>query len=139
MEGTSKDGSAPSTPVKDDAADGAQPDAKPKSVPGLALPPPSASSTPRERTQYRVVPRVPRFDPNLPPRVITNAELEAARSALQFIDAMAVEREEAEADPEMAAFLPMLKEYLKRESAFHPPPSTVPRFYPLGLRVISNS
>lgn len=38
------------------------------------------------------------------------------RNDLLFVDAMAVERKEAEEDPEMAAFLPMLKEYLKSES-----------------------
>jgi len=55
-----------------------------------------------------------RQDPNLPPRVITLAELEAARSALHFVDAQAVATDEPQ-DAEMAAFQSMLSEYLKRE------------------------
>ncbi|GMK56280.1 hypothetical protein CspeluHIS016_0301200 [Cutaneotrichosporon spelunceum] len=65
------------------------------------------------RTQYRVVPRALKRDPNLPPRVVTNAEIEAAKNALLFVDATAVQ--EAAEDAEMAAFLPMLQEYLKLE------------------------
>lgn len=61
--------------------------------------------------QFRVVPRAQAHDPNLPPRVITNAEIEAARSALQFIDAQAVSDEGQE--KEMSAFQDMLTEYLK--------------------------
>lgn len=64
--------------------------------------------------QFRVVPRAPTYDPNLPPRVITNAEIEAAKSALQFIDAQAVAEEGQ--DKEMSAFQDMLNEYLKRMS-----------------------
>ncbi|EKD02843.1 hypothetical protein A1Q2_02787 [Trichosporon asahii var. asahii CBS 8904] len=65
--------------------------------------------------QYRVVPRAPAWDPNLPPRVITNAEIEAAKSALQFIDAQAVAEEGQ--DKEMSAFQDMLNEYLKLEGS----------------------
>ena len=60
------------------------------------------------------MPRAPAWDPNLPPRVITNAEIEAAKSALQFIDAQAVAEEGQ--DKEMSAFQDMLNEYLKRKS-----------------------
>lgn len=63
-----------------------------------------------------MVPRAPRDDPNLPPRVITNAEIAAAKAALVLIDAQAVgpDGQSPEADdPEVAAFIPMLKEYLK--------------------------
>ncbi|BEI96473.1 hypothetical protein CcaverHIS631_0200620 [Cutaneotrichosporon cavernicola] len=82
---------------------------------------PLPTPPPAPRTQYRVVPRAPKRDPNLPPRVITNAEIEAARNALLFVDATAVQ--EAAEDAEMAAFLPMLKEYLKLEHGVTTPPS----------------
>lgn len=50
--------------------------------------------------------------------MITLAEIEAARSALVLVDAQAVAdaglSRSALDDPQMAAFLPMLNEYLKR-------------------------
>lgn len=78
---------------------------------------PETASLPTKPTQYRVVPRLGplRQDPNLPPRVITLAEIEEAKSALLLVDAQAVKGEEGE-DKDMAAFQSMLSEYLKRES-----------------------
>ncbi|BEI80897.1 hypothetical protein CcaverHIS002_0200570 [Cutaneotrichosporon cavernicola] len=91
-------------------------------IQGLMKTEPSEAPTASPSTaSYRVVPRAPKRDPNLPPRVITNAEIEAARNALLFVDATAVQ--EAAEDAEMAAFLPMLKEYLKLEHGVTTPPS----------------
>ncbi|CAK9783054.1 unnamed protein product [Cutaneotrichosporon oleaginosum] len=81
------------------------------------------------RTQYRVVPGAPARDPNLPPRVITNAERDAARNALLFVDATAVHD-----DPDMAAFLPMLNEYLRLEGAAPPPPQDDEYVYDLYFK-----
>lgn len=84
----------------------------------VTLPPPPQESLapPVPRSRYRVVPRAPAHDPSLPPRVITNAEIAAAKAALVLLDAHAVGPDglspEPE-DPEVAAFLPMLKDYLK--------------------------
>lgn len=84
-------------------------------VPAAPAPAPGPSS---RTTQFRVMPRPPKRDPNLPPRVITNAELDAARSALVFVDAQAVRSSSTPDEPEdkeMAAFQSMLTEYLKRK------------------------
>lgn len=86
--------------------------------PSRPVPPPLPHRGSSNSRQYRVVPRAPAWDPNLPPRVITNAEIEAAKSALQFIDAQAVAEEGQ--DKEMSAFQDMLNEYLKRESITQP-------------------
>ncbi|KAL1407465.1 hypothetical protein Q8F55_006898 [Vanrija albida] len=97
----------------------------PVPIPAPAAPPAPAPAP--AATQYRVMPRTagPRAqDPGLPPRVITLAEIEAARSALVLVDAQAVADAAGAAglsrsaldDPQMAAFLPMLNEYLKLES-----------------------
>ncbi|ORX37152.1 hypothetical protein BD324DRAFT_428915 [Kockovaella imperatae] len=88
------------------------------------------------RTQYRIVPRAAQQEAGMPPRVLSNAELNAA--ALKLVDAEAVasssQSNKAASEPntsnpdeeeEMAAFLPMLQEYLKLEgkSALDNPPS----------------
>ncbi|RSH83455.1 uncharacterized protein EHS24_007140 [Apiotrichum porosum] len=95
-------------------------------VPAAPAPAPGPSS---RTTQFRVMPRPPKRDPNLPPRVITNAELDAARSALVFVDAQAVRSSSTPDEPEdkeMAAFQSMLTEYLKLEAqgaTKRPPPA----------------
>lgn len=111
----------PAAPVVPEAEWPSAPPVAPSPVPVSA---PSASVA---RTQFRVVPRAPllplRQDPNLPPRVITLAEIEAAKLAasdLQLVDAQAVARDEPE-DPQMAAFQSMLSDYLKRKLTDHRP------------------
>ncbi|WOO78516.1 uncharacterized protein LOC62_02G002062 [Vanrija pseudolonga] len=101
--------------------------APPASVPIPTAPAAAPTQPPSAATQYRVVPRPAApfaQDPGLPPRVITLAEIEAARSALVLVDAQAVAdaglSRSALDDPQMAAFLPMLNEYLKLESTPRP-------------------
>lgn len=65
------------------------------------------------------MPRRPTRDLSIPPRVITNAEIAAAKAALVLIDAQAVGPDGQSPEPEVpevAAFYPMLKEYLKSAS-----------------------
>ncbi|WVQ73471.1 hypothetical protein IAR50_003043 [Cryptococcus sp. DSM 104548] len=74
----------------------------------------------RAQMQYRVIPPMsPRMKAMLPPRLITAAETEGRDPALVFVDAQAVEdakrKNDIEEDKEVAAFLPMLQEYLKLE------------------------
>ncbi|KAK8858849.1 hypothetical protein IAR55_003079 [Kwoniella newhampshirensis] len=81
------------------------------------------------QTQYRVVPPPsPRTKSMMPPRVLTTAETEAGPSPLVFVDAQAVANPSSsrqmmekpsnpEEEKEMAAFLPMLEEYLRLEKS----------------------
>ncbi|WWD18740.1 hypothetical protein CI109_103194 [Kwoniella shandongensis] len=78
------------------------------------------------QTQYRVVPPIsPRTKSMLPPRIMTTAETEAGPSPLVFVDAQAVSSSgpsrqkpsNLEEEKEMAAFLPMLEEYLRLEKS----------------------
>ncbi|KLT43910.1 hypothetical protein CC85DRAFT_295907 [Cutaneotrichosporon oleaginosum] len=108
---------APLTPPRDKTEEAAETVSVPHPTPSVP------------RTQYRVVPGAPARDPNLPPRVITNAERDAARNALLFVDATAVHD-----DPDMAAFLPMLNEYLRLEGAAPPPPQDDEYVYDLYFK-----
>ncbi|WVN86420.1 uncharacterized protein L203_101584 [Cryptococcus depauperatus CBS 7841] len=71
--------------------------------------------------QYRVVPPLsPRTRAMLPPRVITAEETENGARPFRFVDAQAVQsgsrnRMIEQEDKEVAAFLPMLEEYLRME------------------------
>ncbi|XAO27685.1 hypothetical protein I312_106545 [Cryptococcus bacillisporus CA1280] len=88
---------------------------------------PSASSKRRSSSmqaqmQYRVIPPMsPRTKAMLPPRILTAAETEGkgGASPFVFVDAQAVEtpgqKGMTQEDKEMAAFLPMLQEYLRLE------------------------
>ncbi|TYJ58376.1 hypothetical protein B9479_000922 [Cryptococcus floricola] len=95
-----------------------------QTVPSVAQPeqPPveRRPSQARAQMQYRVIPPMsPRTKAMMPPRLITAAETEGRDPALVFVDAQAVEdarrKNDIEEDKEVAAFLPMLQEYLKLE------------------------
>lgn len=80
------------------------------------------SSSTQVQMQYRVIPPMsPRTKAMLPPRILTAAETEGREGAspFVFVDAQAVEtpgqKGTTQEDKDMAAFLPMLQEYLRLE------------------------
>ncbi|AFR98595.1 hypothetical protein C343_06573 [Cryptococcus neoformans C23] len=80
------------------------------------------SSSMQAQMQYRVIPPMsPRTKAMLPPRILTAAETEGREktSPFVFVDAQAVEMRSqkgiTQEDKDLAAFLPMLQEYLRLE------------------------
>ncbi|WVF68767.1 hypothetical protein IAT40_003539 [Kwoniella sp. CBS 6097] len=103
-------------------------------------PPPTSNSNfngaAPSQTQFRVVPPLsPRTKAMMPPRLLTTAETEGeSSSAFVFVDAQAVSPTttkprgsgkfpKPQEEKDMAAFLPMLEEYLKLEESQSKPPS----------------
>ncbi|OCF35044.1 hypothetical protein I316_03084 [Kwoniella heveanensis BCC8398] len=110
---------------------------KSASAPTVRSAPPTTngSSAGPSQTQFRVVPPLsPRTKAMMPPRLLTTAETEGdgSSSPLVFVDAQAVSPTKPrttgkpinhQEEKDMAAFLPMLEEYLKFEESQSKPPS----------------
>ncbi|WVQ96294.1 hypothetical protein IAU59_003398 [Kwoniella sp. CBS 9459] len=123
--------------ISDQGKDGAASTATARSpLPTATQPQPQtqSSSAGPSQTQFRVVPPLsPRTKAMMPPRLLTTAETEGdGSSPLVFVDAQAVSPSKPrnsgkpinpQEEKDMAAFLPMLKEYLKFEESQSKPPS----------------